>query len=250
MISTKFKGFLKSLLPPEWTSQYYLEELYDPPVVRAGIFRGMKYVRESVCSSLLPKFIGCYEKELVPVFEALLERKPKLILDIGAAEGYYAVGLARLLPDCKVIAFETTPEGRRLIGEMAVLNHLDSRIDIRGECTPEDFRALVAKNRPDFVLMDIEGAEADFITADAANLLGETELLIEVHPLAVANVEKDILAAAEKTHFSKRITPLPRIVSDYWRTFNLFQRAFCGKTLTAFMGEGRSASHWLWLTPR
>src|SRR5438876_11547620 len=62
--------------------------------VSNGSFRGMAYVPEAVGSSLLPKLIGSYEQEITPAIEEMVAKRPPRIIDIGAAEGYYAVGLA------------------------------------------------------------------------------------------------------------------------------------------------------------
>ena len=76
--------------------------------VRNGPFRGMRYPeRASVGSALVPKLLGSYERELQPVLEDILAREHSEIVDIGCAEGYYAVGLALRLPAARVFAYDT-----------------------------------------------------------------------------------------------------------------------------------------------
>src|SRR4051812_14244715 len=65
------------------------------PVVLSGPFAGMAYVRQAAGSCLAPKLIGCYEAELHGVVARILRTGYTQIVDIGCAEGYYAVGLAR-----------------------------------------------------------------------------------------------------------------------------------------------------------
>ena len=65
---------------------------FEDKIVRNGFFKGMKYVTfKSAGSSLFPKLLGSYEIELLPVFAGLQKNKYDDILDIGCAEGYYAV---------------------------------------------------------------------------------------------------------------------------------------------------------------
>ena len=76
--------------------------IYGPfhPHVLSGPFHGMRYVDHSVGSSLFPKLIGTYEKELRYWLEAqFTESNLTTIVNIGAGEGYYAVGAALRL-DC------------------------------------------------------------------------------------------------------------------------------------------------------
>jgi precorrin-6B methylase 2 len=246
-----FKQIVKKLLPKSWRSQYFLDELLTwPVVVRSGIFQGMDYVVEALGFSLLPKLIGSYEKELSSIFEALRNRKVKLIFDIGAAEGYYAVGLARMLPECQVVAFEATKQGRNLLAEMARKNHVENQVDIHGECTIEQFEELLALKKPDFVLMDVEGAEKDLINPRTARLLSQTELLVELHPAVVRHIENQVRSATSGTHQPILFECKERSYQDFWKNLNFFQKLLCGKTLSAFMGEGRTESHWLQLVPK
>ena len=48
---------------------------------------------------MLPKLLGCYEAALQPHLLALAEGRPVVVQKIGCAEGWYAVGMARLLPN-------------------------------------------------------------------------------------------------------------------------------------------------------
>ena len=46
------------------------------------------------------------------------------ILDIGCAEGYYAVGLARMFPNAFVKAYNSSPIARDLCNKMVQTNKL------------------------------------------------------------------------------------------------------------------------------
>jgi len=94
----------------------------------------MRYTNNSVGSAYLPKLLGIYERELTECIEEACRLKFPVIIDIGAAEGYYAIGLAIRNPQAKIIAFEMEERGRAALKEMAKLNNVESRLEVHGRC--------------------------------------------------------------------------------------------------------------------
>jgi len=94
--------------------------------VQAGPFAGLRFPREAVTGSIscacLPKLLGIYEMECQKFVEELCTKSYKLVLNIGADEGYYAVGLARRIEYATVVAFETVEKSRSLCRQTAMLN--------------------------------------------------------------------------------------------------------------------------------
>ena len=111
----------------------------------------MRYIDSSVGSAYIPKLIGTYERELSPIVEEVCACNSTTIIDIGAAEGYYAIGFARRLPNAKIIAYELQPEGREKIAEMALLNDVSDQVDIRGQCNEAEFVNLLENIRLRFI---------------------------------------------------------------------------------------------------
>src|SRR4051812_40571742 len=72
----------------DWVSDY-------GSTVRHGPFRGMSYLPERVS---VPVLAGTYEAELHPVIADWMANPPRVAIDVGCSDGYYAVGLARELP--------------------------------------------------------------------------------------------------------------------------------------------------------
>ncbi len=103
--------------------------------ILGGPFRGMKYLDQSVGSVLLAKILGTYELELHSVIERICQSEYDLIIDVGAAEGYYAVGLAMRCRNSRVVAFEMEATGRDLLAQLAASNNVSKRIHIEGICT-------------------------------------------------------------------------------------------------------------------
>src|SRR4051794_40351820 len=65
------------------------------PQVQTGPFAGLEFARASAEGCHVPKLLGCYERELHGLVEAAVADGYDDIVNIGCAEGYYAVGLAR-----------------------------------------------------------------------------------------------------------------------------------------------------------
>src|SRR5687767_10884516 len=99
-------------------------------IVQSGPFVGLAYTPEVLKSRhAVPNLLGIYECHLWPVIESI-DDSFKLIVDIGTAEGYYAVGLARRyrLP---VYAFEANPLEARMCKRMAVANGVPDLVSVR-----------------------------------------------------------------------------------------------------------------------
>src|SRR5947209_5143244 len=71
-----------------------LVDAYGTTVLN-GPFRGQIYSRASLLNRVSgPRLLGSYEQELHPIF-GNLDPSYEAFVDVGAAEGYYAVGMAR-----------------------------------------------------------------------------------------------------------------------------------------------------------
>jgi len=107
----------------ESVAQAAYRRIVSDLTVRSGPFAGLRYPSEaSVGSTLLPKLLGSYEQELHGVVEQLDHAKYTAIVDIGCAEGYYAVGLAKRIESIPVFAYDTDPTSRQLCLDMASRN--------------------------------------------------------------------------------------------------------------------------------
>ena len=67
-----------------------------------GPFQGMNFHSAASEGCLVPKLLGCYEQPLHPFLEAAFARDYDVVLNIGSAEGYYAVGLALRMPGARI----------------------------------------------------------------------------------------------------------------------------------------------------
>ena len=139
--------------------------------VRAGPFAGMVYPEFAVGRGelVVAQLLGAYERELQPAIERVVAAAPEQIVDVGASDGYYAVGLALRCPRSSVHAFELNPFPAEVCRRLAEVNGVAGRVQLRGECRREDLAAL--EDRPSFVLSDCEGGEDVLMDPDAVPLL-------------------------------------------------------------------------------
>jgi hypothetical protein len=149
--------------------------------VTQGPFMGMKYLPglEARSGDLITKLIGRYEAELQPALAAWPAADLKLVVNVGCAEGYYAVGLARMLPEARILAYDIDPLARRQCAELAVINGVEDRVTVESECTPEILAGLPPANVA--ILCDCEGCEKHLLDPDRAPTLRGWSMIVELH---------------------------------------------------------------------
>jgi hypothetical protein len=158
----------------------------------------MKYIADSHGSRLVPKLIGSYECELRDAIADILDSRPSVVVDVGCAEGYYAVGFARALPDATVYAFDVDPGSQKMCTLLGRLNGIENNLNVRGKC---DWKVLeaVLLNRA-LVMCDCEGYELELLRPDKVPGLRKARLLVELHDLFVPGITSELLRRFERTH--------------------------------------------------
>jgi hypothetical protein len=187
--------------------------------VQAGPFAGMKYTRQSFDSVLLPKLLGTYELELQPVIEAAIGRAYPTIVDIGTAEGYYAVGMALRSPSAKVLAFEANPTARAQCGKLAALNGVADRIEIRDAFRPGDAANLAGQRT--FVICDVDGYETEIFAPTQAACWTKADLLVELHDFLGLPCRDSVVEPLRATHTPTFFECMPRAAEASARTAHL-----------------------------
>lgn len=182
--------------------------------VSHGPFTGMAYIRRiSSGSQFIPKLLGSYECEIHQAIMDIISRKPKAIIDVGCAEGYYAVGFARSLPDTKIYAYDIDVKARQLCSELAQLNGVAERIIIRGECHRNDLRTLPLEGS--VILSDCEGYELELLDPQEVPLLAKATLLVELHDFVKPGLAETVLSRFQESHAISLIPVQERNGSAY-----------------------------------
>jgi hypothetical protein len=191
----------------------WLTRNYSDKVI-TGPFRGMHYVEKSLCSTYFPKILGTFELELQDTLQRLAKRDFKNIVNVGAAEGYYAVGLALYFPQARVTAFEIEPAGQELVKKMALNNGVSERISVHGRCDKPDLVEALQGRDNVLVVADVEGFEAVLIDTESIPDLKRAYLVCETHDAYVPGVTRKLLEHLKTTHRVEEIPALRRKASD------------------------------------
>jgi len=170
--------------------------------VQSGPFSGMVLPSRTQWGDgdTLPKLIGCYEAELHEVLASLVEQRPGLVVNVGAAEGYYAVGLARLLPDTFVHAFDSVEAAADICREAARLNSVEARVSVAGACSPVLLQHLLARTTKPVLLCDCEGCERELIDPSQVPALTGTTIVVECHDFIDPSITRTVVNRLTASH--------------------------------------------------
>ena len=164
--------------------------------ILGGPFQGMKFINEVSEGCFLPKLLGIYESELHNLIKKIVKNPPDIFVNVGSAEGYYSVGLKRLIPDTICYAYDTDPNAQEKVKILAEKNDVD--ISIAGEFKLKNLKDFNKKNI--FLMCDIEGAEAELFNKDNIDILENISLCIELHYWNSIHNEKILPELFSKTH--------------------------------------------------
>lgn len=185
------------------------------PVVIAGPFAGMRYPRmASAGSALAPKLLGTYELELATTVDQIIRADYERIVDVGSAEGYYAVGLAMHHEDATIFAFDIDPTARQACHELATINGVSDRTHIQGICSPERLLSLDLGNRA-LIWADCEGYERTLFTPEVIVALRRHDVVIELHDAIDLGISLHLTAAFEGSHRVELIDSIDDIRKTY-----------------------------------
>jgi len=217
--------------------------------VMYGPFAGMRYLGATKMCTPLPKVLGNYELELQPCLASIAPRLKDRLVVVGAAEGYYAVGLLRNHPELRAIAFELDDYTRDLLKRMAEINGVAERLDIRGGCTLGTLKNSLSEGPVDLVLMDIEGAENEMLDPIKIPELRNCHILVEVHDHLVPGTNQKLTQLFADSHVVECLESVNRQPRDIQHPlFRLLARipGYCASTI---LWERSFPTKWLFLSP-
>lgn len=171
-------------------------------VVAGGPFQGLKL--DSRVSwgdgSLIPKLLGCYEAE---VMEALMELKGRAFdgaVNVGAAEGFYAVAAVRFLDAPLALAVDPDPAARAATERNAAANGIADKVTTRDRMDGDGLAAWAAAHPRALVISDCEGFEMELFSPAAMAALGQAVCVIECHDFDGQPVTGELTARFQASH--------------------------------------------------
>ena len=166
--------------------------------VLQGPFKDMEFLEKSAEGCHIAKLLGCYEQPLQPFIEKAILSDYSVIINIGCAEGYYAVGLARAMPSVTSLAFDTDPIAQKNCRDLALKNGVSERVKIYGSFTHAEFSLFT--NETVLVLCDIEGAEETLLDPSLAPALEKFDIIVESHECIRAGITKRLMSRFDESH--------------------------------------------------
>ena len=147
------------------------------------------------------KLLGMYEQELHPTLVKFAARSYGAVVDVGCAEGYYAVGLAKLFPGTPVYAYDSNQKAIEITGKTAALNNVRDRLCTGGRCGPDELLDVIKNNGRSLIMCDCEGYEEKLFSApELVGALRSSDLIIECHDFINPRTTAELVRIFSGTH--------------------------------------------------
>lgn len=247
--------WVKRILHPAMHPRIGFVEAYslhmNRGMVPIGPCRGLRFgAPMSSRQVALPQLLGTYEMELHPAFERLRNRPFARVIDVGAAEGYYAVGLLLWRPDLDVLAFEMNAAHRDCVAALANENGVAARLSVRGFCDAAALRELGDGLAEALLIVDVEGYEKELLDPTLVPALYRTTMLVEVHDCFVPGCTDAMRERFSKSHVIHEFRSVERDPAAYPIDGWLKRSRFMAPAVSAVMADGRTeVNGWLLLEP-
>ena len=169
-------------------------------IVQYGIFKNLKMNHEISWGrgDIASKIYGFYENKIQ---QKLKDINNPILIDIGAADGFFAIGSlkSKICEFC--YAFEETKKSRENLSKTAKINNVQKKLSIIGKVTKDNFFTLLP-SKINFsevtILCDIEGGEFDFFSDEILATIRCSNIIIEIHKNHNKNLEIDLLERVKK----------------------------------------------------
>ncbi len=153
--------------------------------IRNGLGENIMLLPTQDKNYLMSMFLGVFEPQVHELLAQVKQKKYQAVVNIGSAEGYYAVLMAKLWPQATVQAYDIKPEMQQRTLALAKLNKADSHMEISGLFHFQDPAAY--PNKPSLFLIDIEGCEREML--DVPHLFKQHDMILEMHEGFISDID-------------------------------------------------------------
>jgi hypothetical protein len=219
-------------------------------VVKNGPFKNLKYPDLfSYGSTIFPKILGSYEYELHDVIERICAKSYTEIINIGSAEGYYAVGMALRMPSAKIITFDIEDKANDFCRNMAKLNNVSERIEINEKCTAKTLADFHFSGRG-LIICDCEGFEKQLFDQTNLQNLSTCDLLIETHDFIDITITSFLEKLFSQTHHIEVIESVDDIIKAKKYPFKELEHLTLVERKQLLSEYRPSTMEWYYLVPK
>ena len=213
--------------------------------VQTGPFRGMTIMpyRSWGDGDICAKLLGLYEDELHLAVAQAVSTLPDHIVNIGCAEGYYAVGMGRI-SQCELTVCDTDARALEAVRLNAEANGVAVRRSLSA-ITAVELNNLIEPNQRPCVVIDCEGAELEILDPVQAPNLEYATILVETHDCIREGIAHTLVDRFSPTHSIQWIRAQGK---NPWQFEFLDQLSDMDKLSLVLEGRPETAV-WLWMKP-
>lgn len=214
--------------------------------VQTGPFQDMIIVPQYMWGDgdTAAKLMGVYEDELHASIESAIAAKPDIVINVGCAEGYYAIG-AKLRTNAEVVAVDLEQRALDICMSNASANKTNLE-KYTTSMTAQELQVRIQDRTRPWLILDCEGYEEELLDIDTCTALIRSMILVETHDVFRPGITDRIKQKFDASHDITLITQQTKDPYQFAWTHTLSD---CDKW--ALIHEGRPVtSTWLWMMPR
>jgi len=218
--------------------------------VAHGPFAGLQLDDEASWSSndRGSMILGIYEQEVLEALESAQD-SGRAFIDLGAADGYYGIGVLVNNMFAKSYCYELTERGQQVIQQNAQLNNVVDRVIIRGKADKTFYQDIPEEDRANsVVLVDVEGAEFDLFDSETFAAFGASTILVELHEFILEEGDAKLARFKNDASATHTITELTMGARDLSKFHELTMLSDNDRWLLCSEGRPRRMI-WLRLDP-
>ncbi len=171
--------------------------------VLSGPVKGLELSRHSIEGCHTPKILGCYEQPISGYIANAISSDYQTVVNVGCAEGYYTVGMARLMPKSLFLAFDINPKATERCKALAKRNEVADRVKVASNFSLSELSNLDPKTT--LIIVDIEGAEDELLSTNNVPYLKDFDLIVESHEVLKQGLTNELCSRYHETHNLQRI---------------------------------------------
>jgi hypothetical protein len=174
-----------------------------------GPFKGMEIKQDPVWKdgNSSCKLLGCYEFELENAIVKAISRKPRTVINVGCADGYYAIGLAMALIDATVFACDVDEMALWECRELAQKNGVVDRMQFHKGCHYAQDLDVEAPQDGRLYLLDCESHERLLLNKAECPVLAKSDIIVECHEFLWPGITEQLRQHFADTHEIEVIKP-------------------------------------------
>jgi hypothetical protein len=164
-----------------------------------GVLKGLQYPSLDITeAALAPKIVGSYEYQLQPWLSQIIKSDYSDIINVGSAEGYYAVGLAKKMPNTLIHCYDINKKDIEFSKQMAKTNNV-SNLTWNTFCSEATLLNFAYRGKT-LIICDCEGYELKLFTKAVIDKCKQFDFLIELHDVINPIISSQILSSFQFTH--------------------------------------------------